>query len=246
MNFEHTHNPETALADAFARAGVKSPEEKLIELVGPHWSQHKPDIAATIRSFAEELYAREPLLAYIGQKYRLNHAIVHFVQAHHPEIRRIIRGNAAGKRARAALAKNGGYSQHPEAVRRREQRWATGERTPAADRPENNTYFLQTAGQKAVNKRIREGIVRVRVDIDPHKKTVTLASQLPSTLRSIQINGLPVQDVTKEAALKWCELRGKQTAMVELWCSLVADPRKTLGEQLTAEIVAALAQREAA
>lgn len=261
MNLDNTGKSETAMGEALHKAGVKTPRDEAMDMLDRHWQRHGPHMANTLTAFADELRGRYPIMVAIIGEVALLDRVRSFAfgdsktPGHgHPGLVQELRRHNGMKAAESRVAR-AGYSKNPATAAARQRRWA---KTTAASRAAINDslpewpYFHGATRESVKNfgleKRVRarEGIVRVKLEIDPRKQTMSLVGSLPAALRSIKINGLQVQDVTKEAALKWCETHRKQTALVELWCSLVADPRKTLGEQLTAEIVAALAQREAA
>ena len=54
----------------------------------------------------------------------------------------------------------------------------------------------------------------------------------------IRINGRELFDVTTEEALRWSDMRESEARFVRSLCAMIPDPRKPIGEQWTAEMIA--------
>lgn len=79
-------------------------------------------------------------------------------------------------------------------------------------------------------------LVQAEVDVTTGA-VVNLIDKEYGPFAHIRINGLSLPEATTEEALCYCDNQTADVRFVKALCSLIPDPRKTIGEQWTADII---------
>lgn len=213
--------PFNGLVEQLGKRGATSAHADAKRLLDEAWEAHRPDATAAMVEFERRLLAAPgvTIAAVMGKEWK-------------PRVR--------------AFA----YNEHYLIRQRYESRAGEASATsrlgvpPRLTLPYNTTAPIKKS-QRAIRDRKRRGVVLIKAELDQKTGVVTLVSQLPASLRGFA-------EWTAERALVWCESQEgfaqaklAQVAQVRLWCAQVPDPRKPLGDQLTAQIIASL-HKEAA
>jgi hypothetical protein len=193
------------------------------------WAETKHDPVETMKMF--ELWARESperMVAVLGDYW--HRAVRSFLERRGDQVKG---GTKVGGAFYQAL-------RHYEAGTWNKQRWKTelGRRTQLNE--DDRVKLSKTCaerGRLAAKRRIM-GIKVVTAEVDIQTGVVLgLVDKEYGPFSHIRVNGLKLPEVTTGEALAHCERVNSDARFIEALCSLIPDPRKTIGEQWTADMI---------
>ncbi len=230
MTFRETGGQITTMETAFATAGVVREEtpQKAAERI---WKETKHDPLETMRRFDE--WARqspERMLAVLGPYW--NRAVRAFLERR-------------GDQTKDGTKIGGAFWQ---ALRRHEtgtwnkQRWRDETKRRSQLNQDEAVRVSKTTAERGrlAMKRKLAGIKVVRAEVDVTTgAVVNLIDKEYGPFAHIRIFGSRLQDVNTEQALLHCDGSERDVRFIRALCQMIPDPRKTIGEQWTADMIRA-------
>lgn len=204
-----------AMPQAFKRIGWKTPLDAAAALLEQCHQEHPEDPVRCLQIFAAKMRQENPMLAAILDEHksglRFDDVVRMFVHRHARWWRFFARSMTRSRGLRNRMAQ-----------------------TPFQ---QNNARHYTKA-----NNRRKRGVVLVRAEVDLKTGELELVGKLPMELRLLEINAqrMLLLDLTGEQAAIWCERHARYAGVGAKWAAMCTDPRKTLRENLTPEIVTEL------